>query len=180
MALRWLAKNGAARDLTYAELRALTNRFASVLHGLGLGRGERVFVLAGRIPELYVAALGALKAGGAFPLLFSAFGPEPIHARLSLGEGKVLVTTEALYRCEVAALRDRLPRLEHVILVGEGGRRTAVEGTLDWHALTANASERFRIPPTGPEDMALLHFTSGTTDRQAQGRDPRPRGRRRG
>jgi hypothetical protein len=46
-----------------------------------------VFALAGRIPELYVAALGTLKAGAVFCPLFSAFGPEPIRQRLELGEG---------------------------------------------------------------------------------------------
>jgi acetyl-CoA synthetase len=58
LALRWLGKGGAQRISTYAELRDLTNRFANVLQGLGLAPGARVFVLAGRIPELYVAMLG--------------------------------------------------------------------------------------------------------------------------
>jgi acetyl-CoA synthetase len=163
LALRWLGKDGTVRDFRYTDLRAATNRFANVLRGLGVGRGERVFVLAGRIPELYVAALGTLKNLSVFSPLFSAFGPEPIHARMSLGEARVLVTTEALYRRKVAQLRDRLPHLQHVILVGESEQPTEVEGTLDWHRLMASADEAFEIPPTDPEDMALLHFTSGTT-----------------
>ncbi|HWT08324.1 MAG TPA: acetate--CoA ligase [Roseomonas sp.] len=124
-----------------------------------MGEGGRVFILAGRIPELYVAALGALKAKCVVCPLFSAFGPEPIATRLEIGEAEVLVTTEALYRRKVEALRPRLPRLRHVVLVDAAG----VEGTLDWHALMADAGETFDIPPTAPEDMALLHFTSGTT-----------------
>jgi len=163
LALRWLGKDGTVRDFSYAALRTETNRFANVLAGLGIERGERLFVLAGRIPELYIAALGTLKKGCVFSPLFSAFGPEPIHARLSIGEAKVLVTTEALYRRKVEPLRDRLPHLEHVILVGENQHSTAVEGTHDWHQLMASAGESFEILATGPEDMALLHFTSGTT-----------------
>ena len=50
-----------ARELSYAELREQTSRFANVLGGLGVGAGERVFSLLGRVPELYVAALGTLK-----------------------------------------------------------------------------------------------------------------------
>lgn len=50
-----------------------------------MGKGERVFVLAGRIPELYVAVLGTLKNGSVLSPLFSAFGPEPIAARLRIG-----------------------------------------------------------------------------------------------
>ena len=60
---------------------------------LGVGKGDRVFALAGRIPELYIAALGTFKNRSLFCPLFSAFGPEPIRARLSIGQAKVLVTT---------------------------------------------------------------------------------------
>jgi acetyl-CoA synthetase len=163
VAIRWLDKRGDARDYTYRELRELTDRFANVLDGLGLARGERVFALAGRLPELYVAALGTLKQGGVFCPLFSAFGPEPIRARMTIGRARVLVTTEALYRRKVLALREQLPDLAHVLLIGEGGGPTAVPGTLDFHAGLRAAADRFVIPPTAPQDMALLHFTSGTT-----------------
>ena len=165
LALRWIGKNGTIWDFTYATLRNETNQFANVLKGLGVGKGDRVFALMGRTPELYVTALGTLKNRSVFSPLFSAFGPEPIHARLSLGGGKVLVTTESLYRRKVAGIRERLPKLEHVILVSEDGEPTSVAGTRDWNALMAEAEEDFEIPPTDPEDMALLHFTSGTTGR---------------
>jgi acetyl-CoA synthetase len=163
IAIRWLGKRGNVRDYTYRELRTLTDRFANVLAGLGLRRGDRVFALAGRVPELYIAALGTLKYGAVFCPMFSAFGPEPIRARMSIGGARVLVTTEALYRRKVEALREHLPDLAHVLLIGEGGAATAAPGTLDFHAQLAAADERFVIPPTAPDDMALLHFTSGTT-----------------
>jgi len=163
VALRFLAKGGAAREISYGELAALTSRFANALASLGVAPGERVFALAGRIPELYVAALGTLKAGGVFCPLFSAFGPEPVRQRLALGRGGVLVTTERLYRRKVEALRAALPELRHVLLVGADGARTEVPGTHDLHALLDAAPARFEIPPTDPEQMALLHFTSGTT-----------------
>jgi len=63
----------------------------------------------------------------------------------------------------VAGIRERLPELEHVILVGEGEAKTATPGTLDYHRLMAQADASFDIEPTDPEDTALLHFTSGTT-----------------
>jgi acetyl-CoA synthetase len=163
VALRWLGKRGGGRDLTFADLRDLTNRFANVLARLGVGKGERVYALAGRIPELYVVALGALKNRSVFCPLFSAFGPEPIRARLAIGEARVLVTTAALYEKKVAALRPSLPHLEHVLLVGDPGLPTEVPGTLDYGRALAGASDRFTIEPTQPEDPALLHFTSGTT-----------------
>jgi acetyl-CoA synthetase len=160
VALRCLAKDGSVRDLTYRELRDATNRFANALTKLGVKKGERVFVLANRIPELYIACLGTLKAGAVFSPLFSAFGPEPIAARIGLGEGRVLVTTDALYAKKVAPVRERLTTLRHVLLIGGS---TKAPGTLDFAKLLAEASPAFEIPPTDPEDMAILHFTSGTT-----------------
>ena len=162
-AFRFLARGAAPRDVSYGELARLTSRFANVLKTLGIGRGERVFVLAGRIPELYVAVLGGLKAGCVVSPLFSAFGPEPIATRINLGAGRVLVTTDFLYARKVAQWRDRMPTLEHVLLVAEEGGTTAEPGTLDLAALMAQASEECATAPTGAEDMALLHFTSGTT-----------------
>jgi acetyl-CoA synthetase len=82
---------------------------------------------------------------------------------MSIGGARVLVTTESLYARKVAALRERLPDLEHVILVGESEVKTATPNTLDYHGLMVQAVESFDIQPTDPEDAALLHFTSGTT-----------------
>jgi hypothetical protein len=95
VALRCLAESGAPHELTYSELAERSSRFASVLASLGIGRGERVFVLTGRIPELYISVLGGLKFGAVVCTLFAAFGPDPIAQRLRLGDGRVLVTTRA-------------------------------------------------------------------------------------
>jgi acetyl-CoA synthetase len=163
VALRWIGRQGEARDTTYEALRTETNRFARVLQRLGIGAGDRVYALAGRIPELYVAALGTLKNRSIFCPLFSAFGPEPIRARLDLGGAAALVTTESLYRRKVEGIRGALPRLEHVLLIADDGGRTAVPGTLDLGTLLDEATDDLVIPPTDAEDPALLHFTSGTT-----------------
>jgi acetyl-CoA synthetase len=162
-AFRFLSRGASARDISYGELSNLTNRFANVLRRLGIGKGERMFVLAGRIPELYVAVLGGLKNGTAVSPLFSAFGPEPIATRVNLGAGRVLVTTDALYERKIAKWRDKMPTLEHVLLVAEEGGVTKVPGTLDLATLMAAESDVCEIAPTTAEDMSLLHFTSGTT-----------------
>ena len=161
IALRWIGKSGGRRDLTYADLSAETNRFANAIATLGMQPGEKVFVLMGRLPELYVAVLGALKARCVVTPLFSAFGPEPIATRIGIGEGKLLVTTPDLYRRKVAGVRDQMPSLEHVILVGDG--EAEGEGLHRWANLMERASTDFEIAATDPEEMALLHFTSGTT-----------------
>ncbi|KHK93715.1 acetyl-CoA synthetase [Novosphingobium malaysiense] len=163
VAIRWLGKKGERRDITYRDLSAETSRFANALRKLGVAPGERVFVLMGREPELYVAMLGTLKAGCVASPLFSAFGPEPIAVRLAIGDGRVLVTTPGLYRRKVAGIRDQVDGLKHVILVGEG--EAEGPGLHRWNAVVGNAPPDFTIAPTDPEDMALLHFTSGTTGR---------------
>lgn len=160
-ALRCVARDGSVSTVTYRELARRTARFANVLRSLGVGRGERVFTLLGRCPELYTVVLGTLKNTSVLCPLFSAFGPDPVAQRLELGDARVLVTTADLYRRKVAERRASLPGLEHVILVGPGAEE--LPGTLSFGGLTAAAPDRFTIPPTSPEDMALLHFTSGTT-----------------
>jgi acetyl-CoA synthetase len=165
-ALRWIGRNGARKTFTYARLKAETNRFANALRSLGANEGDVLFMLAGRIPELYIAALGALKTKCVVSPLFSAFGPEPIATRMTIGGGRFLVTTESLYRRKVQALRTTLPKLEHVILVpDEPDNQPDVPATHDWCRLVDPQSPEFVIPPTDPEDRALLHFTSGTTGR---------------
>ena len=161
VAFRWVARDGTCTEATYADLAERTNRFANVLRDLGVGKGDRVFTLLGRVPELYVTVLGALKNTSVVSPLFSVFGPDPIHQRIWRGDGRVLVTTPALYHRKVAPIRDALPDLEHVLLVGPGG--TAEDCSLDFDELLQAASPEFVIPPTDAEDMALLHFTSGTT-----------------
>ncbi len=154
VALRWRGKAGAARDVTYGALAASSSQFAATLRALDVAPGEVVFALCPRVPELYAAALGTLKHQAVFSPLFPAFGPEPIATRLHLGDGRVLVTTPALYERKVAPIRDRLPGLRHVILVGD-----------DWDRTVGAAPTTYEIAPTDPETPALLHFTSGTTGR---------------
>jgi acetyl-CoA synthetase len=161
VALRWLGKDGTVRDVTYGDLQEQTSRFAHVLDQLGVQRGERVFALAGRIPELYIAALGTLKHASVFCPLFAAFGPEPLLQRLQRGDAKVLVTTQRLYTQKIAALREQVPCLQHVLLVDVDD--DLGEGLWSLPKRLRAASSAFPIPPTDPEDMALLHFTSGTT-----------------
>ncbi|MBY3757046.1 acetate--CoA ligase [Azospirillum formosense] len=163
LALRWLGKTGAVRDFRYSELAEEAGRFAALLAGLGVSQGERVFSLLGRVPDLYVAALGTLRNGSVFAPLFAAFGPEPVRTRLTLGDARVLVTTEALYRRKVEPWRHELPGLRHVLLVG--GATGEAAGCVDLRAALVDVEPTTGCAFTAPEDMALLHFTSGTTGR---------------
>jgi len=165
VAIRFLARDAEPRASSYRELAEDARRVANVLTGLGVQRGERVASLMGRDPALYATVLGTLAAGAVYCPLFSAFGPEPVKARLSLGSARVLVTTDLLYRRKVAPVRAELGALEHVLVVRTPGAGDLPEGTLDFEALMREASTAFETVRTDPEDYALLHFTSGTTGR---------------
>ncbi len=163
LAMRWLGAHDEVRDFTYGDLKEQSNRFANVLVNLDVGKGDRVFILASRIPELYIGALGILKNTSVVCPLFSAFGPEPIMQRLSIGGGKVLLTTQRLYARKVEELRPHLPDLQYVLLADID--EDLSDDVLSLPRLMERASPDFTIPPTDPEDPALLHFTSGTTGR---------------
>ncbi len=163
LALRLIGRDDRVRQFTYSALRAETNRFANVLARHGVAKGESVYLLLGRCAELYIAALGALKNGSVVSPLFSAFGPEPIKARMTIGAAKVLVTSEAFYRRKVEPWRKELPGLKHVFLTGSSA--SPPPDTIDLAAEMEQASDQFETVRTAPEDMALLHFTSGTTGR---------------
>ena len=163
LALRWIGRDNRVQDFSYENLQAATNRFANVLAQRGIAKGQRVFSLLGRTPELYIAALGTLKNGSVFSPLFSAFGPEPIKARMTIGDAKALITSEAFYRRKIEPSRNEFTSLKHVFLIDCSDNPPA--GTSDLAAVMAAASDSFETIRTGPEDMALLHFTSGTTGR---------------
>ena len=163
IAIRFLAQGQPPVERTYRELAGDARRFASLLARLGVQRGECVASLMGRVPQLYATVLGTLAAGAVYCPLFSAFGPEPVKARLVLGAARVLVTTDLLYRRKVASIRGELPDLRHVLIVRTPGAGDLPPDTLDLDALLQESSPDFETAATGAEDSALLHFTSGTT-----------------
>lgn len=160
-ALRWLGKNGERRCFTYAELERESDRFARMLADRGFGKGTRVFSLLGRVPELYFAILGTLKAGGVFCPLYSAFGPEPIRSRMEIGHANVVLASARDYQKKIAGFRGDLPDLKLVLLTSHS--EAPPPDTVDLGLALESTPARFECVQTSPDDMALLHFTSGTT-----------------
>jgi acetyl-CoA synthetase len=161
VAMIWEAASGSIERYTFEDMRRQTNRFANVLRGLGVTKGERVFLFADRIPELYFALFGVLKTGAIAAPLFSAFGPEPVAERVRRAEGVGIITTPRLLP-KIEAIRAACPSLEWVMVIDREGGEVAAN-TLDYSALMAGASDEFAIERTGPEDWSIMHFTSGTT-----------------
>jgi acetyl-CoA synthetase len=162
VAIKFLSKSAGTRSLTYAQLRDQAAWFAQALQHHGIGPGDRIFALLGRVPELYATALGTLRHGAVFTPLFSAFGPEPIRTRMEIGAANVLVTTVALYRRKLSAWISELPSLKLVLLIdGEIGEE--VDGTLPFSRFLQQGDSKHAAAATGKDDLALVHFTSGTT-----------------
>jgi len=170
VALRWRPRDGAVRAFSYATLDQAASRFADGLRREGVAPGETVAVLAGRIPELYVAVLGTLRAGGVATVLFSSFGPEPVQRRLARGRARVLVTTDRLFREKVEEGLADLPELRRVLTVEHPGALDRSDGPVPENSAVAPfASWLAPGDPSRPDEPvtpgtpALLHFTSGTT-----------------
>jgi acetyl-CoA synthetase len=153
----------STHDVSYAELGRLTRKFTNVLRGLGIGKGDKVFVIMGRVPELYISMLGSLRNGSVVSPLFSAFGPEPIATRVNIGSADVIVTTAAIYKRKIAKIRQDLPTVKHVLVVGDLKEEDEIPGTHNFGALMNQADDDAPIEHTGADDPSLLHFTSGTT-----------------
>lgn len=160
-ALLWLGENGERQAYTFSDMKIQTAKFANILASMGLSKGDRVFTLSSRLPELYIAAMGILKNRSVLCPLFSQFGPEPILQRLQRGNAKALLTTKTLFEKKVRPLLDQLPELRTVLLIDAEEDENAQ--ILALPRLMREASDLFEILPTDPEDMSILHFTSGTT-----------------
>lgn len=171
VALRWLGKGEQLIDYSYRDLAEQTSLFASVLAKLGFEQRVQVFSLVGRLPLLYISALGTLKFGGVYTPLFSAFGPEPIRSRMEIGEANILITTKSLYHKKIAAWRHELAHLKVILFIDNPEKSSGTDSSgseLDegcyWLVeLMTNADSKYPCANTHGNDMALLHFTSGTT-----------------
>jgi acetyl-CoA synthetase len=160
-ALRCLDKKGAQTDISYAQLKKQSSRFAAILESYGVKTGESVFGLCTRVPQLYFALLGTLRFGAVFSPLFSAFGPEPIRSRMEIGEARVLVTSEALYRKKIKPWIAELSSLKLILLYNV--TQPLDDNCYNLDILLTQGSVSFPARICNPEQVALLHFTSGTT-----------------
>lgn len=163
LAARFIDRDWRRSDVTYAELLECASRFGNLLESLGVAPGECVATLLGRSAELFAAVLGTVRSGRVCSALFSAFGPEPLKTRLQLGRARVLVTSEELYRRKVAPIRAALADLRQVLLVRAPGAGELPAGTADLAQLMRAAGGECAAAPTRADEVALLHFTSGTT-----------------
>lgn len=163
VALYWESKDGDSHTFTFNDLKKLTNRFANVLTGLGVKKGDRVFTYLDRTPELYISLLGGLKAGAVVGPLFSAFGPDAVKDRMQDSGATVLLTNPRL-ASTVHEILPELPDLKHIIMVTRDDSSYEL-GELEqkYEDLMETAGDDFDMVKTDKEDFAIMHYTSGTT-----------------
>ncbi|BCJ88451.1 acetate--CoA ligase [Effusibacillus dendaii] len=142
---------------SFAELKALSDKFAVVLRKIGISKGDRVFIFMPRCPELYIALLGIVKIGAIAGPLFEAFMEEAVKDRLQDSGAVAVVTTPKLKQ---RILRDQLPDLKHLILVGT---EEVGPGEISYEREMAVASADFQIEWMQREDPYIIHYTSGST-----------------
>jgi acetyl-CoA synthetase len=143
--------------IPYGTLRRDSDRLALALRARGIGRGDRVAVLLPQSAETVVAHLAAYKLGAVVVPLAVLFGPDALRVRVAAAGIKAALT-DAAGAAKFAALGDAAPALATVLSVDGADR--AAEG---WHAALAAETGTFAPVATGPDDPALMIFTSGTT-----------------
>jgi len=149
---------GHAQKLTFQQLYEMMNRFANVLKKLGVKRQDRVFFFLQRSPELYAGFLAAIKYGAIASPMFPAFGPDAIRDRL-LDSGAVALVTDSDLKKRVYEVKNQLPELRHMIIVG----KDVATGEVSWEKEMATASDKFDAVPMDPEEFMYMLYTSGTT-----------------
>ncbi|HTJ09644.1 MAG TPA: acyl-CoA synthetase [Candidatus Binataceae bacterium] len=151
---------------TFADLRALTNRFANALCALGVGPGDHVMLRLGTSLDTLVAILGTIKTGAVVMPTSFLFRDHEVEKILLNSDAVVAVSTPELIG-PIEAVRARTPMLRHVILAGAYGAIDAaiVDGsrTLSWERLMAAASPDFASVRTHRDKPAFVIYTSGTT-----------------
>jgi acetyl-CoA synthetase len=178
VAFHWEGEPGDTRTITYADLLAEVERFANVLKGLGVAKGDRVAIYLPMIPEAVVAMLACTRVGAAHSVVFGGFSADSLSDRINDAECKVLVTADGGWRRGKPGLLKptadlacaNAPSIEHVVVVdrvaASGGEAPIdwVEGRDHWyHELMAAADSSCPPEPMDSEDLLFLLYTSGTT-----------------
>lgn len=159
--LSWENSAGDRRQFTYAEMDALSSRFADALVKLGVARGDRVLLRLPNLPEFYIAALAVAKLGGVFIPSSTQFRATEIEYRLRDSAAVAVVTTTGL-AADVEAAAARAPALKHLIAVPYAGEPLH-SGQLDFWQLVESGSADFAPVDTASDDLAFIAYTSGTT-----------------
>jgi len=175
VAILWEGEPGEVRKLTFGELHVQVQRFANVLKGLGVKKGDRVAIYMGMSPELPIAMLACARIGAVHSVIFGGFAAHAIVDRVNDSQCVTILTQDVSYRrggevklkAIVDEAIDKCPSVKHVVVYQREPRKTsaAMKPGRDvwWHEAMAKAAAECAAEPMDAEDLLYILYTSGTT-----------------
>ncbi|MEA2104032.1 MAG: acetate--CoA ligase [Candidatus Cloacimonadota bacterium] len=161
-ALIWEGFGNKKKQYTFNDARLASNTIGKFLRDLGVENEDRVCLFMDKIPELYFSFLGILKIGAIAQPLFSAFGDESLFVRMENAKTKAIITQKK-HVGKVRRIIEKMPYLEHIIVVDDKGKKPLKEREVAFSLEKAAPVENLEIYPTKAESPSVLHYTSGTT-----------------
>jgi acetyl-CoA synthetase len=172
-AIIWEGEPGDSRTLTYGELHREVCKFANVLKGLGVKKGERVALYMPMVPELAIAMLACTRIGAPHSIVFGGFSAEALRDRINDAGAKVVVTADGGFRRgEPFGLKGAVdeacqgtPSVSAVVVVKRTGQDVSMQAGRDqwWDKLMADASPKCPPAKLDAEHPLFILYTSGTT-----------------
>ncbi|MEE8302083.1 MAG: AMP-binding protein [Candidatus Tectomicrobia bacterium] len=157
LAMVWVDEDGRNERYTFADMRRESNRFANVLQGLGIGKGDGVMIVLSRLPQWHVMVTGIMKLG-AIPMPGTVLlTPKDYEYRINMAEARAVIV-DADNASKVEDIQANCPTLAHCIVLG-GAR----PGWIDYNTAMAAASDSLTPVVTRSDDPSMIYFTSGTT-----------------
>jgi acetyl-CoA synthetase len=172
-ALIWEGEPGDRRVLRYQDLQRESSKFANVLIGLGVRKGDVVAIYMPMIPELVIALLACARIGAPHTVIFGGFSAESLAGRIQDCKAKVLVTADGGYRRgRIVPLKESAdtaaavcPTLRSMVVYRRTGQEVRWSAGRDhwWHELEANASALCAPEAVDSEHPLYILYTSGST-----------------